>query len=102
MTRILLLLLALLLPAAARARESAPVTSPRDVATLVSDTDAIQPGVPFRVGLRLQLAPGWHTYWKNPGDAGVPPDLTFDNAKASPIDWPTPRRVTEGPVMTYA
>jgi thiol:disulfide interchange protein DsbD len=102
MTRVLLLLLVLLLPAAAWARESAPVTSSRDVATLVSDTDAIQPGVKFRVGLRLQLAPGWHTYWKNPGDAGVPPDLTFDNAKVSAIEWPTPRRVTEGPVMTYA
>jgi thiol:disulfide interchange protein DsbD len=102
MTRVLLLLLALLLPAAAHARESAAVTSSRDVATLVSDTDAIQPGVKFRVGLRLQLAPGWHTYWKNPGDAGVPPDLTFENAKVSAIEWPTPRRVTEGPVMTYA
>ncbi len=103
MTRVLLLILALLLaPAGAHARESAAVTSTRDVATLVSDTDAIQPGVTFRVGLRLQLAPGWHTYWKNPGDAGVPPDLTFDNAKVSAIDWPAPRRVSEGPVMTYA
>ena len=35
-------------------------------------------GRPFRVGLRLQLAPGWHTYWQNPGDAGVPPELDFD------------------------
>src|SRR3954464_4829648 len=102
MTRVLLLLLALLFPAIAQARESAPVTSSRDVATLVSDTDVIQPGVEFRVGLHLQLAPGWHTYWKNPGDAGVPPDLTFDNAKASAIEWPAPHRVTEGPVMTYA
>ncbi|HVY14894.1 MAG TPA: protein-disulfide reductase DsbD domain-containing protein [Rhodopila sp.] len=102
MTRILLFLLALLLPVAAQARESEPVTSARATATLVSDTDAIQAGVPFRVGLRLQLAPGWHTYWKNPGDAGVPPELTFDNAKASAISWPAPRRISEGTVMTYA
>lgn len=110
MSRSLSLLLGLLLsclavplaPSPARARESAPISSPRATATLVSDTDAIQPGTPFRVGLYLRLAPGWHTYWKNPGDAGVPPELTVQNAQASPIAWPAPRRVAEGPVMTYA
>lgn len=89
----------------APALESAPVASPRAVATLVTDTDAFAGGVPFRVGLRLRLAPGWHTYWKNPGDAGVAPSLTLDlppGAKQSPIEWPAPRRVAEGPVMTYA
>jgi thiol:disulfide interchange protein DsbD len=86
----------------AQAMESAPVSSRRAVATLVTDTDAIQPGTPFRVALRLRMADGWHTYWKNPGDAGVPPELTIDGATQSPIDWPTPRRVAEGPVMTYA
>ena len=62
----------------------------------------MQPGTPFRVGLRLRMADGWHTYWKNPGDAGVPPELTIEGGTQSPIDWPTPRRVAEGPVMTYA
>ena len=86
----------------ALALESAPIGSQRDVATLVSDTDAIQPGTPFRVALRLRMADGWHTYWKNPGDAGAPPELTIEGAKQSSIDWPTPRRMTEGSVMTYA
>jgi thiol:disulfide interchange protein len=89
-------------PRPARALESAPVSSKRAVATLVTDTDAMQPGQPFRVGLRLRMADGWHTYWKNPGDAGVPPDLTIDGVTPSAIDWPTPRRVPEGSVMTYA
>ncbi len=102
MTRVLLLCLALLLPVAAHARESPAITSSRDTVTLVSDTDSIQRGVPFRVALRIRLSAGWHTYWNNPGDAGVPPDLIFDNAKASAIDWPTPRRIAEGTVMTYA
>jgi thiol:disulfide interchange protein DsbD len=84
------------------AMESAPVSSPRAVATLVSETDAIQADRPFRVGLNLRMADGWHTYWKNPGDAGAPPELTIEGGTASPIDWPTPRRVAEGPVMTYA
>ncbi|HVZ07105.1 protein-disulfide reductase DsbD family protein [Rhodopila sp.] len=104
-----LLLIAWLMTAApwlaqpAVALESAAVRSPRAVATLVTDTDAIQPDVPFRAALRLRLADGWHTYWQNPGDAGVAPDLTVaPPATASAIDWPTPHRVQEGPLMTYA
>ncbi|WP_428542098.1 protein-disulfide reductase DsbD family protein [Rhodopila sp.] len=86
----------------ADALESAAVSSKRAVATLISETDTMRPGVPFRVGLRLRLAAGWHTYWRNPGDAGVAPELTIAGVQQSAIDWPTPRRVAEGPVMTYA
>ncbi len=92
-------------PPVAVALESAPVSSARAVATLVTDTDAVHPGTPFRAALRLRLADGWHTYWKNPGDAGVAPELTLEvpeGTTQSSIDWPTPRRVQEGPVMTYA
>ncbi|WP_254070185.1 protein-disulfide reductase DsbD [Acidisphaera sp. L21] len=98
-------LLALGIPAAGHALESAPVTSSRAVATLVTNTDAIQAGGQFKAALRLQLAPGWHTYWQNPGDAGVAADLTFDlppGAKVSPIEWPVPIRVAEGPLTTFA
>ena len=87
------------LPAAAL--ESAPATSPRATASLVSDVDTVAPGQPFRVGLRLRLAPGWHTYWQNPGDAGVPPELDLTlppGATAGPIAWPAPQRVAEGSV----
>jgi thiol:disulfide interchange protein DsbD len=93
------------LAAPALALESTPFVSARDTVSLVSDTDAISPGMPFRIGLRLRLAPGWHTYWQNPGDAGIPPslDLTLPpGAKAGPIVWPAPRRVAEGSLMTYS
>ena len=106
MKRLLLAMLVVVMGnAAARpaaALESAAVSSKRAVATLVTDTDAMQPGVPFRAALRLRLAAGWHTYWKNPGDAGVAPALTIEGVTQSAIEWPTPRRVAEGPVMTYA
>ncbi len=72
---------------------------------LLSDTDAVTPGQPFHIGLHMRLAPGWHTYWKNPGDAGAPPDLALTlppGSQAGPIDWPVPQRVAEGPLMTYA
>lgn len=97
--------LSLLAPDQARALESAPVVTKRVTATLVSDADSVAPGMPFRVGLRLRIADGWHTYWKNPGDAGAPPELILtlpDGVTAGPIEWPTPRRLPEGPLMTYA
>lgn len=101
----ILLLLPVLGATHASALESNRFTSPRDTASLVSELDTVAPGKPFRIGLRLQLAPGWHTYWRNPGDAGAPADLQFtlpQGATASPIAWPTPRRIAEGPLMTYA
>jgi thiol:disulfide interchange protein DsbD len=53
--------------------------------------------------LSHRLTPGWHSYWQNPGDAGVAPDLQFDApATAGPITWPAPQIVAEGPVTTYA
>jgi thiol:disulfide interchange protein DsbD len=88
----------------ALAAESSPVATARSTATLVSDTDAVAAGQPFRVALRLRMATGWHTYWRNPGDAGVPPDLAFTlpaGMTAGPIAWPTPSRQPEGDLMTY-
>ena len=105
----LLTAILLLLPAVwatpAGAMESNRFTSPRDTVSLVSEVDTVAPGKPFRIGLHLQMAPGWHTYWRNPGDAGAPADLQLalpQGASARPIDWPTPRRIAEGPLMTYA
>ncbi len=101
--RYLCLLIALLFGTLhAQARESVAVTTPRDTATLITDIDAVVPGRPLHAALRLRLAPGWHTYWQNPGDAGLPPTVTFSGVSASPIAWPVPQRVAEGPVMTFA
>ena len=90
--------------APAWAAESTAVRSERAAVTLVSDTDAVAPGQPFRLGLRLRLAPGWHTYWQNPGDAGAPAELAVDvpeGAHAGSIEWPAPRRLPDGPLMSY-
>ena len=94
---------ALLSPASSN--ESAPVATKRTVATLIGDKDSVTPGGQVRLALRLRLADGWHTYWKNPGEAGIPPELTVTlpaAASIGPIDWPTPRRFNEGSVATYA
>ena len=86
-----------------QAATSPPYTTSRNTATLVTDTDAITPGVPFHAALHLRLAPGWHTYWQNPGEAGIPPEVIWGpGVSAGPIAWPVPARVAEGPVTTYA
>ena len=87
------------------AMESAPVVSKRATVTLISDADSVGPAGTIRLALRLLQAPGWHTYWRNPGDAGLPAELNFTlppGASASPIAWPTPQRISEGPITTFA
>ena len=75
-------------------------------AALVADTTAIVPGQPFRLGLLLRMAPGWHTYWENPGDSGLP--TTFDpklpdKFAVGPVVWPLPKRIVEpGDIQVYA
>ncbi len=89
----------------ALAAVSPPHTTVRDTATLITDTDAIAAGAPFHAALRLQLAPGWHTYWQNPGEAGVAPEIDWalpPGASAGVVEWPVPARVAEGPVTTFA
>lgn len=104
---LLVFVLAPFLGHAARAAESLPVITAHDTATLVTDRDRASPGETLGVGLRLQLKPGWHTYWLNPGDAGEAPRLETDAAgaltgQASRILFPTPVRISEGGLMSYA
>ncbi len=98
------LALALMLATPALAVESPAVVSPRATATLVADSAAVAPGSTFQAGLRLKLAEGWHSYWRNAGDAGAPTDIAFtlpEGASAGPIAWPLPERIEYGPLVNY-
>lgn len=100
----LILMAALPYNSAGQALESAPQTSPRATVTLVSDTATVAPGQTFRIGLRQKLSPGWHTYWKNPGDSGQPPAMKLslpDGARAGELQFPGPDRFQTGPAMSY-
>lgn len=49
------------------------------------------------IGVRIALGPGWKTYWKSPGDGGLPPEFDWSessNLTAAEIEWPAPRRMT--------
>ena len=73
-------------------------------ASLVSERDWIEPGKAVTVGLRLEMEDGWHTYWKNPGDAGLPPKMNWrlpEGFTVGPIAWPTPDRIAVPPLMSY-
>ncbi len=52
----------------------------------------------LRAGVEIRLARGWHTYWRYPGDAGVPPQFIFDgsrNVKQVDVLWPAPERMSD-------
>ncbi len=71
---------------------------------LLSEAEWVRPGHPFRVGIHMKIAPGWHTYWKNPGDAGLPLRLAWtlpEGFSAGPIQWPVPDRIPVPPLMSY-
>jgi len=72
---------------------------------LLSDTSAIAPGKPFTFGLLLRMAPGWHTYWKFSGDAGLPTELKWKlpaGWKIGEIQWPIPlKTIDPGDIQTY-
>ena len=74
----------LLLAPLARSAAAEPglgVAAAREVpatAELVSEVSAIAPGQPFRVALKIQHAPHWHTYYLNPGQVGIAPKITWN------------------------
>ena len=51
-------------------KSPAPPGPPRVSVTLLSEAASIEPGSSFWVGIRQRIAPGWHTYWTNPGEIG--------------------------------
>lgn len=76
---------------------------------LVTDHDAVRPGATFEVGVRLRMAPGWHTYWKTPsgsGITGLPTRVEWtlpEGFEAGEMQWPAPLKIIEEiePVYGY-
>ena len=67
-------------------------------ARILSDVSAIEPGRPFTVAVYLKIAPKWHIYWVNSGDAGIPTTVKFDLPEgftASALQYPTPIRIEQ-------
>ncbi len=100
-----LLLLALLISVDPAARGQVYEGRELVKAKLLADTERVVPGKPFTVGLLLHMVPAWHTYWKFPGDAGIPTEIKWnlpDGWKVGPIHWPIPLKLNEpGDIQIY-
>jgi thiol:disulfide interchange protein DsbD len=85
--------------------KSAVVSTPQVRAELVAHApDGVQIGKTFWLGLQLQHAREWHTYWRNPGDSGLPTLLEFKlppGLEVGPVLWPLPKKLSAGTLTNY-
>ncbi len=66
--------------------------------------EGVSPGQPVWVGLQIRHKAHWHTYWKNPGDSGLPTVLEWTlppGVLAGEIAWPIPKKISVGPLVNY-
>jgi DsbC/DsbD-like thiol-disulfide interchange protein len=80
-----------------RAEDASPWQ--RDAHSAVRLLAGSRSGAVLLGGVAIQLQPGWHTYWRTPGDSGVPPRFDFsksDNVEAVTVLWPAPRKFDDG------
>ncbi|MEZ2147439.1 protein-disulfide reductase DsbD domain-containing protein [Bradyrhizobium sp. DN5] len=90
-------LLASSLAIAARADDASPWQ--RDGHSAVRLVAGSRSGAVLLGGIAFQLQPGWKTYWRTPGDSGVPPRFDFsksDNVEAVTVMWPAPLKFDDG------
>ena len=73
-------------------------------ASLLAEPSIETSGSAIWLVLRLQHAPGWHTYWVNPGDSGLATavDWSLPQGWQQPVpEWPMPERIAVGPLMNF-
>jgi thiol:disulfide interchange protein DsbD len=100
-------LAALNLPSVLAAQNSskAVVTTPQVRAELLAHApDGADPGKTVWLGLQLTHQPDWHTYWRNPGDSGLPITVQWTlpaGITAGDIAWPLPKKIPIGNLANY-
>lgn len=95
----LTLLFALALPAAAQ-----PGAGPHVRMALVAETATPAPGSTVALAIDAVPGKGWHAYWENPGDAGLPARAAWtlpEGMNAGPLRYPVPQRLTIAGLMNY-
>lgn len=89
------LFLAIAAPAATKSHTSVNLLLPVETA---------RPGDTVLAGIQLRMEPKWHTYWKNPGDAGGPTEIEWQMPKGitvGEIQWPAPERYDAEGITTF-
>ncbi len=103
MTRLWALILSLLALLAAPAAAQ-PGQSRHMNVTLAAETTTIQPGTTLTLAFVMRPQPGWHGYWRNPGDAGAEPRVRWrlpEGWQAGPLQYPVPQRLVALGLMNY-
>jgi thiol:disulfide interchange protein len=99
-----LALAALLLAAAASAGGAAAELPDPVKVRLVAADAALSPGGTTMLAVHFDIAAGWHIYWRNPGDSGLPTEIAWDlppGFTAGAIEWPVPQRFVVGTIGNY-
>ena len=79
---------------------------PKDLvrAELVAETASVAPASTLWVDLNLRIKPGWHVYWRNPGDSGLPTTIDWQlpsGFSAGNIRWPMPEHFVQSGIGSY-
>lgn len=101
---IILWLAWLLVLATPSAHGAATVSTPHATVTLLSERPQATPGQTLWLGLRFELIPHWHVYWRNPGASGAAPVIRWilpEGWTAGDLHWPVPQRIPVGPLTNY-
>ncbi|MBC2778772.1 protein-disulfide reductase DsbD family protein [Parasphingopyxis marina] len=88
-----------LFPASAQIRDQNAIA-----ATLIAETQTPAPGASFTIAIRMRPDPGWHGYWRNPGDAGLPGRFAWtlpEGVTIGELRYPVPERLTISGIMNY-
>ena len=99
-----LLLMAAFADTGAQQAQGEAVRTEHVRARLVAERLQLVPGGSVDLALVLDIIPGWHTYWRNPGDSGEPPRIRWQlppGVEAGPIRWPVPKLIRVGPLANY-
>lgn len=72
--------------------------------TLIAPTTSIQADRPFTLGLLLDHAPNWHTYWQYPGDSGIPTSIELElpaGFQVGAFQWPAPKTYIQSGLVNH-
>lgn len=87
--------------AAVAQQDNAPIVN----ATLVADAPAIKTATPMNMAVVFGIQQDWHVYWQNPGDSGMPTQITWNDlpegVSISDMAWPVPERLPYGTLVNY-
>jgi thiol:disulfide interchange protein DsbD len=81
-----------------------PAQAAHTQARIVLAAESARPGETIQAGIHLHMDPGWHTYWRNSGQSGLPTTVEWQlppGVTAGQIQWPLPKKAAEEELTTY-